>query len=192
MLCEVDEIKNAIFHHFQNHFSARSIRPLPSNMIFKRVNNNENKELVKIFTEEEDIKAVWECDSSKSPWLNRVNFGFIKEFWEDIKIDFMRVMIDFHTNGRITKGANSSFIALIPKKKNSAKVLDFRPISLVRCIYKVISKVLANRLKKIICSMLSETHSAFISGRQILEESSLPTKLWMRQNERKIIVDVQG
>jgi hypothetical protein len=78
-------------------------------------------------------------------------------------------MEEFHANGKIVKGANSSFIVLIPKKKNPVNISDFRPISLVGCIYKVISKVLTNRLKKVIGSVVSETQSAFISGRQILD-----------------------
>jgi hypothetical protein len=125
--------------------------------------------LVEEFTEEGVRSAVWECESTKSPGPDGVNFGFIKEFWEDIKDDFILVMTEFHTNDRIVKGVNCTFIVLIPKKKNPVKLSDFRPISLIRCIYKVISKVLANRLKKVIGSVVSETQSAFISGRQILD-----------------------
>ncbi|PNX92269.1 cysteine-rich receptor-like protein kinase [Trifolium pratense] len=169
MLREVDEIKKAIVDHFQNHFSARGVRPVPGNMSFKRVNDIENEELVKEFSEAEIRRAVWDCESTKSPGPDGVNFGFIKEFWEDIKDDFIRVMAEFHSNGRIVKGANCSFIVLIPKKKSPVKVTDFRPICLIGCIYKVISKVLANRLKKVISSVVSETQSAFISGRQILD-----------------------
>lgn len=58
---------------------------------------------------------------------------------------------------------------MVPKKKNMVKVSDFRVISLIGCIYKVIAKVLANRLKKAIGLVVSETQSAFISGRQILD-----------------------
>jgi hypothetical protein len=169
MLREVDEIKNTIVDHFQNHFSARGIRPVPGNMNFKRVDNFENEKLVEEFTEEGVRSAVWECESTKRPGPDGVNFGFIKEFWEDIKDDFILVMTEFHTNDRIVKGVNCTFIVLIPKKKNPVNLSDFRPISLIRCIYKVISKVLANRLKKVIGSVVSETQSAFISGRQILD-----------------------
>jgi hypothetical protein len=165
----VEEIKNAIVDHFQNHFSERGSRPLPINVNFKRINSTDKDEMVQEFSEEEVRQAVLDCESSKSPGPDGVNFGFVKEFWDDIKADFMRVMNEFHSHGRIVKGANSTFIVLIPKKKNPAKISEYRPISLIGCIYKVIAKVLANRLKKVIGEVISETQSAFISGRQILD-----------------------
>lgn len=55
----------------------------------------------------------------------------------------MRVISKFHTNSRIAKGENFSFLVLILKKRNMSRITDYRPISLVGCIYKVISKVLA-------------------------------------------------
>jgi hypothetical protein len=67
------------------------------------------------FGEGEVKAAVWDCDSYKSPGPNDVNFRFIKEFWSLLKEDIMRFMRDFHRNGKLTKGINSTFIALIPK-----------------------------------------------------------------------------
>ncbi|XP_058761128.1 uncharacterized protein LOC131634473 [Vicia villosa] len=79
MLSDVDEIKNAIANHFKHHFSARGVRPLPCKVNFKRINSMNNEELIKEFSEEEIRKAVWECENSKSPGPNDVNFGFIKK-----------------------------------------------------------------------------------------------------------------
>lgn len=92
----------------------------------------------------------------------------MKEFWEDVKTDFMRVMTKFHANGRIVKGVNCSFIVLI-LKKNPGYMLDFRPISLIVCIYKVLAKVLANILEKVPGTVISETQLAFIFGRIFLD-----------------------
>ncbi|GJZ61349.1 putative RNA-directed DNA polymerase, eukaryota, reverse transcriptase zinc-binding domain protein [Tanacetum coccineum] len=57
---------------------------------------------------------------------------------------------------------------LIPKKKDPLGFFDFRPISLIGCVYKVISKILATRLAKVINSIIGPNQSAFIEGRQIL------------------------
>ena len=62
---------------------------------------------------------------------------------------------------------NSTFISLIPKKDRSIKVKDFRPISLVSSVYKIITKVLATRLSEVLSDTISENQSAFILGRQI-------------------------
>lgn len=58
---------------------------------------------------------------------------------------------------------------LIPKRENPSKVNDFRLISLIGCLYKVSSKVLANRLRKMMKSLISDYQLAFIKGRQILD-----------------------
>lgn len=70
---------------------------------------------------------------------------------------------------RIVKGANCSFFVLISKKRESSRTSYYRPTSFIGCIYKVLSKMLTNRLKILINSIISETHSAFIVGRQILD-----------------------
>lgn len=94
-------------------------------------------------------------------------------------------MEEFHKHGRIVKGANSSFILLIPEKKNPTKLAEFIPTSLIGCIYKVIVKVLANRLQKVMGSLISDTQSMFISGRQIVDGILIANELWMKKNERK-------
>ncbi|KAL4573633.1 hypothetical protein LXL04_020447 [Taraxacum kok-saghyz] len=66
----------------------------------------------------------------------------------------------------MTVGCNPSFIALIPKVPDAKFVKDFRPISLIDCQYKIIAKILANRLKMVIGDLVSTTQSAFVAGRQ--------------------------
>lgn len=60
-------------------------------------------------------------------------------------------------------------MVLIPKKKNPMKISDFRPISLIGCIYKIILKTLANRLKRVIKTIISDTKMTFISGRHVVD-----------------------
>jgi len=81
----------------------------------------------------------------------------------------MRFLVEFHRNEKLTKGLNSAFIALIPKFNSPQRLNDFRPISLVGCLYKVLSKVLANRLHVVIGSVVSDSQSAFVKGKQILD-----------------------
>ena len=139
-----------------------------NNLTFKTLTYTEGG-LTRPFTEDEVKAAVWDCDSFKSPGPDGVNFGFLKEFWSDMKQDIMRFMTEFHRNGRLSRGINSTFIALIPKKDNPKKLNDYRPISLVGSIYKILAKVLANRLRHVIGSVIAEEQSTFVKNRQILD-----------------------
>lgn len=80
------------------------------------------------------------------------------------------MMQDFHSNGKLVKGFNPSFICLIPKKEMTQKLEDYRPISLIGRVYKIISKILAIRLSKVIDSVVNGNQSAFIEGRNIMDE----------------------
>jgi len=81
----------------------------------------------------------------------------------------MRFLSEFHRNGKLTKRVNSTFVALIPKADNPQRLNDFRLISLVGCTYKVLAKVLANRLQAVISSVVSDSQSTFIQGKHILD-----------------------
>jgi hypothetical protein len=86
-----------------------------------------------------------------------------------IKGDFMVVFAEFHKRGKFVKSINSTFIALIPKMHGAKEIKDFRPISLVGGIYKIIAKVLANRMKRVMDRVISKPQNAFVKGRQILD-----------------------
>ena len=81
----------------------------------------------------------------------------------------MAVFKHFHKYSAFEKSLNASFLSLVPKISNVVNIKDFRPISLVGSIYKLLSKVLANRLRVVLDSLISETQNSFVGGRQILD-----------------------
>ncbi|KAK2652355.1 hypothetical protein Ddye_012211 [Dipteronia dyeriana] len=124
---------------------------------------------------EEDFSCseVWEAlsgfDGNKSPGLDGLNLNFIKVSWEFVREDVMVFMKDFYKDSSIVKDINKTFIALIPKVKNPTMVGDFRHISLVASIYKILFKVLSNRIKKVMDSIIGEFQMAFVKGMQIID-----------------------
>ncbi|GJY31196.1 RNA-directed DNA polymerase, eukaryota [Tanacetum coccineum] len=126
-------------------------------------------DLERIFSKEEIKQAVWDCGLDKSPGPDGFTFGFYRRFWNLIECDVEDAVIHFYKNGFCHKGGNSSFIDLIPKKQGANMVNDFRPISLIGSLYKIITKLLANRLAFVINELVSDCQSAFISKRHILD-----------------------
>ena len=168
----VQNIRTTVFNHFSTHFkNSAAARPGVETLSFRKLSYGEAGNLTKPLSMEEVKQAVWDCDSFKSPGPDGISFGFIKEFWEMLKEDFMRYIVEFHRNGRLTKGVNSTFIAFIPKVTSPQQLNDFRPISLDGCMYKVLAKVLANRLRGVLGNVISDSQSAFIKGKQILDGS---------------------
>jgi hypothetical protein len=86
-----------------------------------------------------------------------------------LKEDIMAVFSNFHAHGKFEKSLNSTFISLIPKVSRAAELKDFHHVSLVSRIYKIISKVLANRLRLVMNIIISTPQNAFVKGRQILD-----------------------
>uniref|UniRef100_A0A2N9FWK9 Reverse transcriptase domain-containing protein n=1 Tax=Fagus sylvatica TaxID=28930 RepID=A0A2N9FWK9_FAGSY len=72
-------------------------------------------------------------------------------------------------SGKQHECLNATFLSLIPKKANAVEVKDYRPISLVGSVYKILAKVLANRLSMVLVAVISPSQNAFIQGRQIMD-----------------------
>ena len=81
----------------------------------------------------------------------------------------MEIFQVFYKKGQFEKSLNAAFISLIPKKLDAMEVKDFCPISLIGGVYKIISKVFANRLKEVVGDVISESQDAFVKNRQILD-----------------------
>lgn len=79
--------------------------------------------------------------------------------------------------GFLPKGINSTILDLIPKKADSMEMREYRPISCCNVLYKVVSKILANRLKQILPRIISENQSAFVKGRMLMENVILASEL---------------
>nr|GEW05337.1 cysteine-rich receptor-like protein kinase [Tanacetum cinerariifolium] len=93
-------------------------------------------------------------------------------------------------SGTLPRGCNTSFITLIPKVQSPLVVSDFRPISLIGAQYKIVAKILANRLARVIDSIISQEQSAFIKHRQILDGPLMVNEViqWCKRKKSKLMV----
>ena len=89
----------------------------------------------------------------------------------------MDLFKEFFDEKSFAKSLNSTFLVLIPEKGGADDLGDFKPISLLRGLYKLLAKVLANRLKKVLDKVVSMDQNAFVKGRQILDASLIANEV---------------
>ncbi|MCI04498.1 LINE-1 reverse transcriptase like, partial [Trifolium medium] len=163
-------IREAVVNFFQNHFSATStLRPNLDGVPFPSLSLEDNGVLTAPFSLEEIHKVVRESDGNKSPGPDGFNFAFLKNCWDTIKWENRILFDQFYGIGKLPKSLLSYFVALIPKVTSPFGLGDYRPISLLGCWYKLIAKVLAVRLAKVMHPLISSNQSAFIKGRNLVD-----------------------
>lgn len=88
----------------------------------------------------------------------------------------MRVLLKFHRTGIIHHITNETYICLIPKKPDAIRVENFWPINLTSSLYKIIAKVLANRLREVMGDTIAQAQGTFVKDRQILDVVLIATR----------------
>ncbi|KAL0848127.1 hypothetical protein Bca101_021374 [Brassica carinata] len=145
--------------------------------ITPKISQPQNEELLKEVTVEEVKRAVFETNPQKCPGPDGMSAYFYQHFWESVGGDLTEMVKEFFRSGKLEEGINKTSICLIPKKLNANRLADFRPISLCNVVFKIITKILAKRLKKILPLIISETQAAFIEGRIIQDNILLAHEL---------------
>ncbi|GJX85760.1 RNA-directed DNA polymerase, eukaryota [Tanacetum coccineum] len=184
-------VKNEFLSHFQNRFNAPREDRFVLDMDFpNRLSLDQAQDLEKVFSKEEIKGAVWDCGLDKSPGPDGYTFGFYRRFWSLIESEVVDAVNHFFHNGFCHKGGNSSFIALIPKTQGAKMVKDFRPISLIGSLYKIITKLLANRLVTVIDGLVNGVQSAFIANRQILDGPFILNEIihWCKAKKKQTMI----
>ena len=105
----------------------------------------------------------------KSPGLVNWTVDFFTLFFDVVGDDLLDLVEDSRITGKIQKSLNSTFLALIPKENSPRTFGDYKPITLCNLCYKLISKVITNRIKPILSRVLSVEQLGFLKGKQILD-----------------------
>nr|GEX71381.1 RNA-directed DNA polymerase, eukaryota [Tanacetum cinerariifolium] len=134
--------------------------------------------------------AVSNCGENKSSGPDGYTFEFFRRYWRFIGSDFCLAVECFFKSGSFPKGSNSSFIALIPKVTDAKFVTDFKPISLIGYVYKVVTKILANHLATVISDLVFDIQSAFVANRQILDGPFILNELlaWGKRKKKQAMI----
>nr|GEV54544.1 RNA-directed DNA polymerase, eukaryota, reverse transcriptase zinc-binding domain protein [Tanacetum cinerariifolium] len=163
-------VKNEFYAHFKQRFEKPNLSGIQFDREFpNKICSEQAIDLEREVSKEEVKRAVWDCRIDKAPGPDGFTFGFYRRFWNLIECDVVKDVKWFFLHERIPSGGNSSFITLIPKVSNANMVKYFRPISLIGSVYEIVAKILANRLILVLGDLVSDTKSAFLKERQILD-----------------------
>jgi hypothetical protein len=121
-----------------------------------------NAELMREFIATEVNVALSQMHPLKLPRLDGYLACFYQKSWNVVRTEVCNVVLDFVSFGNFVNSISNTHIMLIMNKKSPIRAIDYRPISLYNVLYKLMVKVLANRLKKVLPSIISPNQSAFI------------------------------
>jgi hypothetical protein len=133
-------------------------RPRTNDLSFLSIDEDDRLWVEREFEEDEIWGVIRNFKGDNALGPDGFTMAFFQKCWEILKTDIIAVLKEFQNIEKFEKSLNATFASLIPKKAGVVDIKDFLPISLIGCTYKIISKVLANRLKSVL-------------GRQILDSA---------------------
>ena len=132
---------------------------------------------MRVITNAEIDDALAGIGTDKAPGIDGFNAYFFKKSWDTIKQDMYTGVHEFFTNSRMYGPVNCTAVTLLPKVPNATRVKEYRPIACCTVVYKIISKILTNRMKEVRGEVVNEAQSGFIPGRHIADNILLATEL---------------
>ncbi|CAK8579612.1 unnamed protein product [Lathyrus sativus] len=133
--------------------------------------------LIKNITEEDITKALRGIGDLKAPGLDGYRTRFFKASWTTIKNDVIAAVKEYFETCKMYKPFNNVVVSLIPKRNKACEIKDSRPIAVCTTFYKIISKILIDRLGSVLPSMVSHNQAAFVKGQNIHNHIMLATEL---------------
>ena len=172
-LVEEEEIRSEFFNFFANLYKSedrgRSVRDYLEEVIVNKLSIEERNSIEREVETQEIEAVVSRLAKGKSPGLDGIPNEFYHKCWESIKSDLRELISAIFANGGLKREFNQSLIVFIPKSHNSRTVRDFRPISLLGGVYKIIAKILANRIRPLIPKLVHSSQAGFVQGRSLAE-----------------------
>lgn len=161
---EPEDVDRIFVQYFQGLFSTSSPSGIEANFarVPTGVTEAMNDMLISEFKVEEVDYALSHMHPLKAPGTNGFSACFFQQHWATVGHEVRHAVLSFLNSSHLDADVNATYIALVPKVSPFTKVTAFRPISLCNVLYKLIAKVLANRLKKVLPSLISSSKSAFI------------------------------
>ncbi|KAL2224793.1 UNVERIFIED_CONTAM: hypothetical protein Sindi_3034800, partial [Sesamum indicum] len=185
---EPEDIINEFVRYYQNLLGGNR-RQITLDIGFLRpwarhvLSNEEAGHLISAFTPDDVKQAVFDIAEDKAPGPDGYSSGFFKAAWPVVGQEVTKAVLEFFSTGKLLKQVNSTLLALIPKVHTPMTVGDFRPISCCNVLYKIIAKLLVQRLSVVLDKIISPCQGAFIPRRSIGDNILLAQELLTGYNQ---------
>ncbi|GJX36511.1 RNA-directed DNA polymerase, eukaryota, reverse transcriptase zinc-binding domain protein [Tanacetum coccineum] len=181
------DVPDQFVNHF-NKFLGASLPVIPlhtlGNIVNMKLTSEEAEYMVREVTDEEIKYALFEIDSSKAAGLYGYSAYFYKKAWQIVGNEICLAVREFFRTGKILGEINATLIALVPKIDTPNVVSDFKPIACCNVLYKIISKILTDRIKRGLNKIVNLNQSAFIPGRHIQDNILIAQELLRGYNRK--------
>ena len=157
------------------------------NTLHKKLSYQQRMDLEVDISLDEIATALKSSKSSSSPGTTGISYGFYKVFWADLKYTIMNCLQYSFTAGALPNFLSRGVITLIPKgDKPKNKIENWRPLTLLNCLYKLLSKAISNRINNILPSIIHPDQCGFVKGRYIGEciRTTMDIMDWARTKDR--------
>ncbi|XP_013645955.2 uncharacterized protein LOC125594385 [Brassica napus] len=134
-------------------------------------------QMLRIPTGDEIRSMIFKLNPNKAPGPDGLTSGFFKAAWSTIGDEVITSITHFFYTGFLPSSANATILTLVPKFPGASEITEFRPISCLNTVYKVISRLLVKRLKPILPKLILPSQTAFVKGRLLLENTILASEL---------------
>lgn len=162
------DIANVAISYFKSMVGQeRVVDDFPEDLEIPQITENQRELLVAPFTRDDIYRTFKNLAKHKCPGPDGLTAEFYLATWSIIGNDVTDGILHFFNNLHLPRIVNSVAIALIPKHGSAATMADFRPISCCNVLYKCISKLLTDRMKVLMASLISPNQSAFVPKRSI-------------------------
>jgi hypothetical protein len=164
---DINKVTTAFYKDLFGPSSLSSINM--SNFHMNRLSDEDRALLTILFSFEEIKMVVFSLKHNSAPGPDGFPTEFFQDFWDLIHIDLWNLFKDFYDGVLDIKRLNFGLVTLLPKVDNPTDMRNFRPICLLNVCYKIITKVLTNRLASCITKVISSYQYGFIKGRYIMD-----------------------
>ncbi|KAI0513575.1 hypothetical protein KFK09_009600 [Dendrobium nobile] len=176
---DFNDISKAVVNHFEMLYNP--IAPplilsldLPTGNL---VPSHFQSMLVAPISFEEVKSAIFDGKVTSTPGPDGFSYAFYRRTWHILGTQVFDAVNSFFTSGSLPKGVKATAITLIPKCSHASNINDFRPISLCNVFYKIIAKILAERIKKVLPLIIHESQSGFIANKCSTDNIILASKI---------------